>query len=286
VGFARDITSTIGRIGHRSLGGLRRGTERLAEMRYGVRTAEHLYHEHLGLSTDNRVWHDPSNWRATRRALRRLVVGPDDVFVDFGSGLGRALIVASEFPFRRVIGVELSAELNERAQRNVRRARGRQRCGEIDLVTADAAEWSIPPDMTVSYFYCPFLGEVFERVLANILESVDRHPRPVRIVYNYPLEHNAIVRTGRATLLEVAPASWPRAIGPADVIVTYLVLPRDPGLAATYATAFPPRLTGDEPWLDAYDPGFVLEKPAHLGGGVVRSPGASDAAVVGRRPSI
>ncbi|MEA3004764.1 MAG: hypothetical protein QOI94_33, partial [Acidobacteriaceae bacterium] len=46
-----------------------------------------------------------------RRALSALGDIRDYVFVDLGCGKGRATTVSSEFPFRAVIGVELSAAL-------------------------------------------------------------------------------------------------------------------------------------------------------------------------------
>jgi hypothetical protein len=251
---------------------LRRSRERLLELRYGVSTAEHVYHEDLGLDTENRVWHDPSDWIAIRKALARLRVGPEDVFADFGSGLGRALLVASTLPFRRVVGVELSADLNARARRNLVRSRIRRRAGKIEVVTADALEWQIPPDLTVAYLYCPFTGEVFRRVMDKLLASVDEHPRPLRLVYNYPFEHNELVRTGRMRVLSVVDATWPRKTSAADVIVTYLVLPSDPTLAAEYTVRFPQRIGGAEEWLSEYEPGFALEKPTRLGGIVAERP--------------
>jgi hypothetical protein len=251
---------------------LERRAERLFERMYGVDTAEHVYHEDLGLETDDRVWHDPSNWTGIRHALRRLRVKPHDVFADFGSGLGRALVIASTFPFRRVIGVEVSAELNERARANLGRSRARRRCSEIELVTADCLDWPIPPDLTVAYFYCPFTGKVFEQVIQNLLDSVDRHPRPLRIVYNYPLEHNSLLRTGRARVLDVCGGRWPLRGKPADVIVTYLAIPSDQRRAQEYEALFLPRRRIPKEWLSEYHPGFVLNKPARLGGKVLERP--------------
>jgi len=45
----------------------------------------------------------------------------DFVFIDFGSGKGRALLLASEFPFKRIVGVEFSPELHAAAVDNIRR---------------------------------------------------------------------------------------------------------------------------------------------------------------------
>ncbi len=87
--------------------------------------------EELGLKADDGVFYKPSGWLTLRRILRARDVSSDDVFVDFGSGMGRILLLAVQYPFRRVVGVELSEELNEIAKANVAANRRRQRCGIV-----------------------------------------------------------------------------------------------------------------------------------------------------------
>jgi SAM-dependent methyltransferase len=53
-----------------------------------------------------------------RLALKDLLPLDTYTFIDLGCGKGRALLVASEFPFRAIIGVELSSRLAEIARRN------------------------------------------------------------------------------------------------------------------------------------------------------------------------
>jgi len=254
---------------------LRRATERFLERRYGVKTREYVYLEDLGLESEQRVWHDPSDWMALRRALERLEVTNEDVFVDYGSGLGRAVIVAATFRFQRVIGVEMSAEMTERARAHVGRTKRHHRAGEVELVVADALDWDVPPDLTVAYLYCPFTETVFERVIEKLAESVDRHPRPLRLVYNYPVEHSRLLRTGRVRVLDVVSSRWPpRSLDASEVIVTYLLMPRDKALRTEYGVRFPQRVEGAEQWLDEYEPGYMLEKPERLGGVALDRPGA------------
>jgi hypothetical protein len=253
-------------------GAARRGGERLFELRYGVSTADIVYHEDLGIETDDRVWHDPSSWLAVRNALAALEIEPTDVFADFGSGLGRVVLVASTLPFARVIGVEVSEELNEQARANLEKSRARRRCGSVELVTSDATAWEIPPDLTVAYFYSPFTGEVFARVLDSLVASLDAHPRRLRLVYNYPVEHNRLLRSGRARVLDVASAQWPARPVAAEVIVTYQLLPRDPVVARELEGAFTQRLDRIGQWAGELEPGFRLEKPNRLGGVVLDRP--------------
>jgi SAM-dependent methyltransferase len=246
---------------------LRYHVDRLLERRYGAETADHLYLEDLGEATEDRIWHHPSSWLPVRRALRRLKPRENDVFADIGSGLGRAVIAAAELPFARVIGVELSAELTERARANLGRSRTKKRARSIELVTTDALTWDVPDDLSVVYFYSPFVGEVFDGVVANILTSLDRRPRPMRLVYNFPVEHNRLLRTGRVRVLDVASSVWPQgSLSGADVILTYQLLPGDEAARAAVASAFPVRIAADSVWMGEHEPGFVLIKPERLGG--------------------
>jgi SAM-dependent methyltransferase len=106
------------------------------------------------------------------------------VFVDFGSGKGRALLLAAAYPFRKIVGVEFAAELHAAALENVRRFRDpTQRCGNFELHCMDAADFPVPRDPAVFYFYNPFREEVMARVLGNIRRSLDEHPREVFIIY-------------------------------------------------------------------------------------------------------
>jgi hypothetical protein len=165
----------------------------------GLETAGRQYElEHFH---PERVPYDPSGWFYLRRALRKSEVRPSDVFVDFGSGKGRVVYQAARYPFARVVGVEISPALSEVARRNIEGNRHRLVCQKVALVTADAAEFEVPDDMTVAYFFHPFAGATFERVISNILVSIDRRPRHVTLIYACPGEEESILRTGRFRLV-------------------------------------------------------------------------------------
>ena len=74
----------------------------------------------------------------------------DFVFIDIGSGKGRAMLIAAEFPFRRVLGIEFARELISVAVRNVGRYRNRrQRCRTIVPICVDAENFTIPDQACV-----------------------------------------------------------------------------------------------------------------------------------------
>ncbi len=177
---------------------VRDGVNRFLEQRSNIRTMGTIQLEDLGISGDNRNHYKPSEWMTLRRILPPGEVTPDDVFIDVGSGMGRVVFqAATRYPFRRVIGVELSEQLNDVARENLERNRQRLLCREFEVVTADALEYEFPVDVTVVYFANPFTGPVFQRVVERLLASIDRHPRRVRVIYRNPVEHDYLMSTGR-----------------------------------------------------------------------------------------
>jgi hypothetical protein len=77
-------------------------------------------------------------------------------FVDFRSGKGRALLPASEFPFRRILGLEFSPELHRTAEENIRRYNSAtQKCRDIQSLNVDFADFALPPEASVLFFFHP-----------------------------------------------------------------------------------------------------------------------------------
>jgi SAM-dependent methyltransferase len=158
----------------------------LLDLAHGVSTARTERLESFGLWAPMRGEYEPAGWARLRAALRAEHVGPDAVFLDAGSGKGRAVLVAAGFAFRRVIGVELVPALHERAADNLRRFRGRRRCAEIELVCGDATELPLPDDVTHIFLNNPFEQDLVDRFLDRVTESQQRRPRPIRLIYLHP----------------------------------------------------------------------------------------------------
>jgi SAM-dependent methyltransferase len=109
-------------------------------------------------------------------------------FIDIGSGKGRALLLASEFPFRRVVGIELLPELNRIAEDNIRKfANAQGGALPLEAICGDATEFEFPDESLVIYFFHPLTEAGFRKVLSNLQSSLKRHPRPVQIIYANPV---------------------------------------------------------------------------------------------------
>ena len=154
---------------------------------YGVDTTW----ANIGIRTRLREWisggqYQPTEPELFHRIISDLPVSPDGVtFIDLGSGKGRTLLMASDYPFGRILGVELLAELDAIAVKNIARYKSKQqKCFVIESRAGDARKFVFPAEPTVLYFFNPFPESVLRSVLANLYESVCRQPREVIVVYH------------------------------------------------------------------------------------------------------
>jgi SAM-dependent methyltransferase len=181
----------------------------LVDRYYGLETFGNVALKDLGVPHEERVHYAPSGWFTIQRIGRIIEFRPDDVFVDFGSGKGRVLLMAARYyPFKRVMGVEIAAGLNDVARSNVERNLKRLRCRRVELVTSDALCFAPPDDMTIAYFYSPFYGSIFSRVVENIrLSWLERTNRRLWVVLLRPLDspNKALYEANHALL---ASSSW------------------------------------------------------------------------------
>lgn len=129
--------------------------------------------------------YEPLPWMVLRRAMNVLAPGPEDVLLDYGSGMGRVLLLAAHRRVKRVIGVEVEAQLAARARANLAAAQHRL-FSPVELVVADAATWRVPDDVTAVFLFNPFVGRVMEAVQGHLAASLQRRPRPLKLVYAFP----------------------------------------------------------------------------------------------------
>jgi amino acid adenylation domain-containing protein len=103
----------------------------------------------------------------------------DYTFIDIGSGMGRNLLLASDYPFAKIIGVEISSYLNQLAQSNIDVYQSdKQECFDISLVEMDALDFQFPKTSMVLYFYWPFPEEVSDQFIKNlemVIANEDAH---------------------------------------------------------------------------------------------------------------
>jgi hypothetical protein len=148
----------------------------------------------VGRNADHGVFYHPAHPKLLFELFNSLKIDYSSyTFVDLGSGKGRPLLIASEFPFAEVIGVEFAAELHEIASRNIQSYKSKtQKCKNVRSVNLDAAEFEMPLTPLVLYLFNPFRPAVLIPVLQRLQRSLDSHPRDVIFVYLAPF-HSALI---------------------------------------------------------------------------------------------
>lgn len=149
--------------------------------------------DELGGATDLEEYanrYEPTPVNLLRGVIESLGIDyPRYTFVDIGSGKGRVLLLASHYPFLRIVGVEFSSRLCDIARRNVDRYRPTSRlCRDVITVHADATCYELPSGDLVLYLYNPFRGELMERLAQRIGESYRANPRDILVIYTNPVE--------------------------------------------------------------------------------------------------
>jgi cyclopropane fatty-acyl-phospholipid synthase-like methyltransferase len=176
----------------------------------GVETASWVYVPDLDVTSANlehAVRYEPSSVSEFDLLMGKLEIDHKDfTFVDYGSGKGRVLMLAADYPFRRIVGIEFAESLHSVAQENI--ASLGPDAARVEALLGDATEFEPPPDPLVLYFFHPFGAPALRQVLAKVLDSLDRHPRPAYIVLTGPPEFAQTVEESGFERVDVDELGW------------------------------------------------------------------------------
>ena len=151
------------------------------------------------------------------RGMAALPIRHEDfTFIDLGSGKGRALLLALDFKFRALVGVEFARELHETALANL----GRH--SKVELRCMDVTEFEFPDNPLVVYLYNPFGPEIMSQIARRLYSSFAASPRPIYVVYLNPFYVDPWLAAGFCVLHRGEPfvilcpavnrgSEWPRA---------------------------------------------------------------------------
>ena len=168
----------------------------LFDLRYGVHTNRWVDLGDLEVVGDNRD--QGCNYQAVkalafRSAMDSFQIPSDGVFVDYGSGKGRALLLSILYGFRRAVGIEFAPGLCREAEHSLDRFRARTgRSFEARVLNLDAVCYPVNDDDCVFFLFNPFERKVLEQVLSNIRRSLESKPRSIHIVYTNPVHRRVL----------------------------------------------------------------------------------------------
>src|SRR5438105_6212957 len=105
-------------------------------------------------------------------------------FVDIGCGKGRGLLVASEYRFRKVVGIELNRDMATIARQNITHWNATHAAdptsgpiAPIRVLEQDALEFQLPTTPTLLFLFHPFEAPVLKQLLRRIDTQFATRPK-------------------------------------------------------------------------------------------------------------
>ena len=169
---------------------------KLFDKKYNVKTLGKVPVKELGLTEEeaaHAVYYQPSPIKTLRRILNIIGVNRNFIFIDLGCGLGRTLVVAAEFEFAAVYGVELSEKLFKGLRDNVNSLnKAGLKTKNFNALLLDAKDFTFPRSDTILYLYNPFSESVLRKVLENLKAMHEETGKCVYIIYFNPKHKNVL----------------------------------------------------------------------------------------------
>lgn len=172
------------------------------DLEYGVETAPVIEAGSLDLSGDSADFahrYQPCSPEFFHKLMGEL--GPmmrfeDKAFIDIGCGMGRPVLLASLYPFKKVRGVELSPSLTERAKENIVAFNGEKKCQDVEVSCGDALKYEFPAGPMLVFLYNSFMEPITRAFLEHLAANVRNEPREVWLAYVDPKHPETVSRTG------------------------------------------------------------------------------------------
>jgi len=157
------------------------------DRRYGTDTsgvASMLYNETP--KPGQKVRSYPTHPGVVNYILRNLDIDHSEYsFIDFGSGKGRAMLCASDFPFKRIVGVEWSEDLSAVARQNLEvYSSPGQKCFDLEVQCMNVLDYQFPDSKILLYLFNPFGPKITEQVFDKISRDARNSPHEFLVAFN------------------------------------------------------------------------------------------------------
>lgn len=127
--------------------------------------------------------YEPTSYTVLERLAQSELIKKGDVLLDYGCGKGRVDFFLAYETKARTIGIEYDERMYEKALENCSTAVSAAR---TEFVLGKAEVYEVPPEVNRCYFFNPFSVEVFQKVVARIIDSYYANPREILLFFYYP----------------------------------------------------------------------------------------------------
>jgi SAM-dependent methyltransferase len=195
-----------------------------------------LWDARLGISTfgfipavgdsNDAAWqghYQPTPYRDIFAVLRHAGIGPGDVYVDLGCGLGRTVFAAHWLGAKRAVGVEIDHQLAAQCERSAashRHARAGDPARAVKFVCTPAQTY-LHRDTTVVFLFHPFGAGTLKEVVDALDAELTRRPRSLKVIYFNPVYDHVFEQSRHFKRCEHWPAERRMLTASGDYAVTF-----------------------------------------------------------------
>lgn len=200
LGFRRGFWGTCAHLWQIGPGGLARrlrfgfrlfgvhARNRFFDWRHGTDTASGVPHRSLDMPTEQRQrasWYVPVPLHSFNYVLDHLPLEyPHYSFLDIGAGKGKAMYLASQYPFRQILGVEFAAMIAVTCRKNMAklcRDDGAAVPWRLDVM--NALEARLPDGPCFLFLYSPFSNTGINVFLARLEHWIKGRTQPLILCF-------------------------------------------------------------------------------------------------------
>jgi len=168
----------------------------LFEVKYSTKTRRWDSHDLnvVRVTPEHGTKYYPYDYLALYKIFKLLPVDfKDSVFLDYGCGKGRPLLVALEHGVKKVIGVEYDKGLCDICLNNLKNySKSKNYDCKYEVIEIDASLYDIDDDVNVILLFNPFDEQILVKVMSNISKSIKRNNRVIYLVYGNPVHKDKL----------------------------------------------------------------------------------------------
>ncbi|MFZ4058576.1 MAG: methyltransferase domain-containing protein [Ferruginibacter sp.] len=190
------------------------------ENKYGISTTgtdELKSLSQKGIDISKATFYMPSSYSVLEKAFKELHRHPKKHLLDIGSGKGRCLCVGAYFGFKKLTGIDFSAELCKQATENLTNTNKRNNTFSFEIINASILDTTIPKDIDCVLLFNPFNEKMTQLMLEKMKQDLPFGFKDLTVIYINPLYKALFTKAGfkeiyydkRFTYLEVSILKYP-----------------------------------------------------------------------------
>ncbi len=152
--------------------------------------------EDKGIDTEHSTIYMPVSYDVIEDVFGHYKPATFKHFIDIGCGKGRAMCVAAQMDAQKITGIDFSKEFCDQSKLNLLKTQQKFPQLQYSVLNNDAFYYEIPADADCIFMFNPFDEVIMSGVIENIEMSLEKHPRPITIIYANPMQKHLFLEAG------------------------------------------------------------------------------------------